>query len=103
MSEVRALVRQFGEGGDDKDVAGEAFYNLGDRASPALQEIVRDPATSLDELDSIIFISSMYVKSPELRAALRTRAGTLPDAEERAMRLELIDALESANGAPNGS
>lgn len=96
VPEVRALVRQFGEGGGDKDEAGEALYNLGDRARPALLEIVRDPATSLHELDNIILITSLYVKSsPELVAALRTRAAAIPDAEERIVRLGLIDGLES--------
>jgi hypothetical protein len=101
VPEVRALVQQFGEGGGDKDEAGEALYNLGDRARPALLEIVRDPATPLHELDSIIFITSLYVNSsPELIAALRTRAAAIPDAEERIVRLGLIDGMESGELTP---
>ncbi len=96
VPEVRALVQRFGEGGGEKDDAGEALYNLGDRARPALVEIVRDPATPLHELDSIIILTDLYVKSsPELLAALRTRVAAVPDAEERMVRLGLIDGMES--------
>lgn len=98
--EVAALVRQFGLGGGDKDVAGEAFYNLAQRAAPGLLEIARDPATSPDDLDSVLLIASTYVKDPQILEALRTRAQALPDPEERELRLKLIQALSTTPGLP---
>ena len=94
--EVRALVVQYGLGGGEKDVAGEAFYNLDRRAVPGLLEVARDPATSHDDLETIIFIASTYVPDPEIFDALRTRAQAMPDPADRELRIRLIDAL-SAN------
>ncbi|HEX6373844.1 MAG TPA: hypothetical protein VF006_33255 [Longimicrobium sp.] len=98
--EVAALVQQFGLGGGEKDVAGEAFYDLAQRAAPGLLEIARDPSTRADELETVLFISSMYVKDPEIFAALRTRAQAIPDPEERELRLKLVDALSTTPGLP---
>jgi hypothetical protein len=98
--EVAALVRQFGLGGGEKDVAGEAFYDLAQRAAPGLLEIARDPATSADDLESVLFIASVYVKDPQIFEALRTRAQALPDPEERELRLQLIQGLSTTPGLP---
>jgi hypothetical protein len=96
--EVAALVQQFGLGGGEKDVAGEAFYDLAQRAAPALLEIARDPATSADDLESVLFIASVYVKDPQIFEVLRTRAQALPDPEERELRLQLIQGLSTTPG-----
>lgn len=69
--EIAALVQQFGLGGGEKDVAGEAFHNLAQRAAPGLLEIARDPATNVNDLETILFIASVYVPEPEIFQTLR--------------------------------
>ena len=96
MEEVRALVAQYGQGGGDKDVAGERFHDLGPRAAPGLRQMVEDRATSIDDLQTILFITQVYVPDPELSAALRTRFASLPDREDREMLLGLMDQMEAA-------
>lgn len=100
VEEVRALVRQFGMGGGEKDVAGEQFYTLAQRAAPGLLEITRDPASSVDDLQSVLFIASVYVNDPAIFQALRTRAQDLPDRAERQELTALIDGLASTPGLP---
>jgi hypothetical protein len=100
VEEVRALVEQFGRGGGDKDVAGERFYELAQRAVPALRQIIEDPATSTYDLESILFIVSLNVPDPQLFAALRARAETVTDPQERQLRLGLIEAMEAAPSLP---
>lgn len=98
--EVRALVRQFGRGGGDKDVAGEAFYDLAQRAAPGLLEVVKDPATPAYDLASVVFIANVYVREPEIFQALRMRAPSVRDPEERRELTALIEGLSVAPGLP---
>lgn len=93
--EVRALVEQFGYGGGDKDVAGEHFYNLAQRAVPGLKEVIEDPETPMEDLQSAVFIVSLYVPEPALYEALRTRFQSLPAGQHREDNLRILAALET--------
>jgi len=100
VQEVRERVNQYSLGGDEKDQAGEAFYNWGAAAHPALAELTRDPTLTDDELTSMIMIVAVYDHTPELFDAMRTRINAEPDAQVRTMRLGLLDALQAVPGVP---
>lgn len=98
--QVRALVAQFALGGGEKDVAGEQFYALAQRAVPGLVEMVNDPATGVGELGTILFIASIYVPDPAVMQALRARAQALPDPAERDDLTKMMNALAGTPSLP---
>jgi hypothetical protein len=100
VQQVRERVNQYSQGGDEKDQAGEAFYNWGAAAHPALAELSRDPSLTDDELTSMIMIVAVFDHTPELFDALRTRINAEPDAQVRTMRLGLLDELQATPGVP---
>ena len=98
VEEVRARVNQYTLGGDEKDLAGEAFFNWGAAAHPALAELSRDPTLTDDEVTSMIMILAVYDHTPELFDALRAGISARPDNETRMMHLSLLDGLRNAPG-----
>lgn len=98
--EVRALVKQFGEGGGEKDVAGERFYDLAQRAVPGLVAVIGDRATPAYDLETILFIANVYVPDPAVYQALRTRIQSLPDRTERQELTRMMNALSGGPSLP---
>lgn len=98
--EVRALVKQFGMGGGDKDVAGERFYHLAQRAVPGLVAVIGDRATPSHELGTILFIANVYVPDSAVFQALRTRIQSLPDRAERQDLTRMMNALSGGPSLP---
>ena|SRR5688572_12878340 len=68
VADVRAQVRQYGQGGAEKDMAGEQFHAWGAAAHPALGELIRDPSLEPWELDQLMMIVSVYAPAPEQSA-----------------------------------
>lgn len=100
VEEVRAQVNQYTLGGDEKDQAGEAFYNWGTAAHPALAELSRDPTLTDDEVTSMIMILAVYDHTPALFEALHAGISARPDNETRTMHLGLLDAMKAVPGVP---
>jgi len=100
VEEVHEQVRKYDLGGGEKDEAGEQFYNWGAAAHPALAELTRDPTLTQSEMDQMMMIIAVYAHTPELFAALRSRIESIPDAEARDSRLQLLAQYEAMPAVP---